>query len=546
MDDGYCPRTTMNITIADFLSRQALIRPEKEAIAYRDRSLTFEHLNREVDRVAAVLLDSGLKKGDRVAVFMEKSVEEAVSLLAAARCGGVFVDINHLLKAPQVEHVLHDSGSRFLFTTRQRMMTIAPVVGRCDELKTVILHGQGEVPQTDGREVLDRDAVPVDLAGKTVERIVETDIGAIIYTSGSTGMPKGVVLSHRNLVAGAESVAGYLENRPEDRILSVLPFSFDYGLNQLTTSLLSGATCVLMNYLFPNDILGAMEKHAATGLALIPPLWLQILQKEWDHKRFPQWRYLTNTGGRLPETTIRELRRRLPQTKIYPMFGLTEAFRATYLPPEEVDRRPTSIGKAIPNAEIWVLNEKGEHCRPGEEGELVQRGAHVALGYWNDPERTAERFKPNPFAPAELQMDEMVVFSGDRVKTDEDGFIYFIGRKDELIKTSGYRVSPTEVEEALYATGHVKHAAAFGIPDDIMGQVVVAVVSLRDGSSPEGSDLVASCAGALPTYMMPKRVDIWEELPLNPNGKIDRGEVRRRFFVEHNLESDHLAAAKNR
>ena len=523
----------MIITLSDCLRIKAQKTPDKEALVYRDRLITYADLDDEVDRVAAMLFDIGLAKNDRVAVFMEKSPEEAASLLAVSRAGGIFIDVNHLLKAPQVLHILLDSGTKFLFTTRQRYKVLAPVLNECTDLKYVILHGPGEIPGNIRVKVIDRGEWGSEKFRPLQSRIVETDVGAIIYTSGSTGNPKGVVLSHRNLVAGAESIATYLKNTPAEKILSVLTFSFDYGLNQLTTSLYIGATCVFMNYLFPNDILNVLEKESITGLGLIPPLWLQLLQKDWDHSRFPAWRYLTNTGGTLPESVVRELRRRLPNTRIYLMYGLTEAFRATYLPPEEVDRRPASIGKAIPNSEIWILNEKKEHCKPGEEGELVQRGAHVALGYWNDPERTRERFRPNPFAPSGLQMQEMVVFSGDRVKTDDDGYIYFIGRRDELIKTSGYRVSPTEVEEVLYSTGHVKHAAAFGIADDILGQVVAAVVSLRDGVTPEGIDLVADCSALLPTYMMPKRIDIWENLPLNPNGKIDRGGVRRRFLTEH-------------
>jgi acyl-coenzyme A synthetase/AMP-(fatty) acid ligase len=286
----------------------------------------------------------------------------------------------------------------------------------------------------------------------------------------------------------------------------------------------------LINYLGVNDILKAMEEESITGLGLIPPLWLQLLQHDWDDDRFPHWRYLTNTGGAMPEPAVRDFQRRLPDLKIYLMFGLTEAFRATYLPPDQVNNRPTSIGKAIPNAEIWVINENLEHCKPGEEGELVQRGAHVALGYWNDLERTRERFRPNPFAPHGLQIDEKVVFSGDRVRADKEGYIFFIGRRDEMIKTSGYRVSPTEIEEALYDTGKVKHAAAFGVPDKIQGQVVVAVVSLARGIHIDSKELITLCASTLANYMVPKQIDIWDNLPINSNGKIDLKSTMRQFM----------------
>ncbi|GAB4283039.1 MAG: acyl-CoA ligase (AMP-forming), exosortase A system-associated [Deferrisomatales bacterium] len=517
----------MRVTVADCLREQAQKRPEREALVHRGRRISYASLDAEVDRLAALLVEQGVRKGDRVAVYMEKGPEEASSLLAAARAGGVFVDVNHLLKPPQVEHILRDSGARVLLTTRQRLKALVDTLERCPDLAAVVVHGAGETPAL-GQATVERGPWAAEEVPFAPPRLTEVDLGAIIYTSGSTGKPKGVVLTHRNLLAGAESVSSYVENTPEDRILSVLPFSFDYGLNQLTCSLYVGCACVLLNYLVINDVLKALEAEAVTGLGLIPPLWLQLLQKEWDHTRFPHWRYLTNTGGAMPVHATRELRRRLPRTRIYLMYGLTEAFRGTYLPPEEVDRRPTSIGKAIPNAEIWVLNDRGEHCRPGEEGELVQRGAHVAQGYWNDPEKTAERFRPNPFAPPGVQFQEMVVFSGDRVKTDEEGYLYFVDRLDEMIKTSGYRVSPTEVEDALYATGLVEHAVAFGLPDEVLGQVVTAVVSPR---SPEATPeaLRQACAATLPNYMVPKTIDIWEKLPLNPNGKIDRKAVKGWF-----------------
>ena len=527
----------MFVTIADCLRAQAEQAAEREALAYRGRRISYGELEAEVVGLASLLLDQRLRKGDRVAVFLEKSPEEAASLLAISRAGGAFVDVNHLLKPPQVVHILNDCGARFLFTSRQRLAALVAGLDDCPALEGILLHGPGETPDISVRCVDRGERGTTDPPGPALPRLVETDLGAIIYTSGSTGKPKGVVLSHRNLLAGAESVSTYLGNTSEDRILSVLPFSFDYGLNQFTTSLYVGAACVLMNYLFPNDILKAMEAEAITGLGLIPPLWLQLLQAEWDQTRFPAWRYLTNTGGAMPEPATREFRRRLPKTKIFLMYGLTEAFRACYLPPELVDQKPTSIGKAIPNAELWVLNDEGQHCKPGEEGELVQRGAHVALGYCNDPQKTAERFKSNPFAPPALQAEERVVFSGDRVKTDEDGHIYFVGRRDEMIKTSGYRVSPTEIEEALYAMGLIEHAAAFGVPDGVLGQVVAAVVSVKGQLKPEPKELIAECAKTLPNYMVPKEIEIWENLPLNPNGKIDRPRVRETYMNRRDAET---------
>ena len=522
---------TLKITISDCLKEKALTSPDKEALVYKTLRLNYHVFDNQVEMLSQGLLELGLVKNERVAVYMEKSHQEAISILSANRAGGIFVDINPLLKAPQVEYILADSGARFLLTTRQRLQYLIKILPECSALEYIVLHGEGGDLATTTVSVVDRDQLCADVASKkaTFPIIVETDVASIIYTSGSTGKPKGVVLSQRNLMAGAESVSAYLENVSEDRILSVLPFSFDYGLNQLTCSLYVGCTCVLINYLLPNDILKSMEKEQITGLALIPPLWPKLLQKEWDQNRFPPWRYLTNSGGALPESVIAELSLRLPETGVYPMYGLTEAFRGTYMPAKEVAKRPTSMGKAIPNAEIWVLNEKGEHCQPGEPGELVQRGAHVALGYWNDPLKTAEIFKPNPFALSSVQMQEMVVYSGDRVKIDEEGYLYFIGRWDEMIKTSGYRVSPTEIEEALYSDSRIHHAVAFGLSDEALGQRIVVVVSVRDQQQLTLDELKKFCQSGLPNYMQPKVIEIWDDLPLNQNGKIDRKRVQAKY-----------------
>ena len=521
----------MRITVSHCLKKTAGIFPDKEALVHRDRRLTYKQFDQAVDLTASQLLDAAIKKNDRCAVYMEKSIEEAVSMFSANRVGGIFIDINHLHKKDQVHHILKDSGARFLFTTKQRLLQLENLMENCPELETVIVHGKGDTLDLFRLNVIERYQED-EGHNRLIQGVSlsDNDIAAIVYTSGSTGKPKGVILSHRNLVAGAESVASYLNNTRDDRILSVLPFSFDYGLNQLTTSVYTGATCVLINYLLLNDIFKAMKTESITGLGLIPPLWLQLLQKEWNFEDFPTWRYLTNTGGRMPETAVRELRKRLPHTKIFLMYGLTEAFRGTYLDPDQVDHRPGSIGKAIPNAEIMILNKEGKLCRPMEKGELVQRGAHVAQGYWNDSEKTVQMFKSHPFPLAGLQFEEKVVYSGDTVYKDQEGFIYYEGRTDELIKTSGYRVSPAEIEEAIYKTNKVKHAAVFGIPDGILGQVPVAAVSLKENMILDENELIQSCRKRLPNYMVPVKVVIYDELPLNPTGKLDRNKIKSDFL----------------
>src|SRR5690606_34818757 len=334
-------------------------------------------------------------------------------------------------------------------------------------------------------------------------------------------------LSHRNMVTGAKSVAQYLENRPGDTLLAVLPLSFDAGFSQLSTAFHAGARTVLLNYLLPRDVLKAVEREKVTGLTAVPPLWIQLSQLKWPETVTGHLRYIANTGGRMPLDTLTRLREMLPQTKPFLMYGLTEAFRATYLPPEEADRRPDSIGKAIPNADVIVLREDGSECAPNEPGELVQRGALVGMGYWNDPEKTAERFKPLPsHAPgrqAGLVLTELAVFSGDTVRRDEAGYLYFIGRRDEMIKTSGYRVSPTEVEEILYATRLVGECAAFGVAHDTLGQSITVIATPPAGGTLDTVALLAECRTRMPAYMVPTRIEVREgPLPRNPNGKIDR------------------------
>jgi acyl-CoA ligase (AMP-forming) (exosortase A-associated) len=331
------------------------------------------------------------------------------------------------------------------------------------------------------------------------------------------------VLSHRNLVAGAQSVASYLHNRADDRILSVLPLSFDYGLSQLTTAFLSGATAVLMNYLMPRDIVRMVARERITGLAAVPPLWIQLSQLTWPDAA--TLRYLTNSGGAMPRAVVTRLAELLPQAEIYLMYGLTEAFRSTYLPPSEVRRRPDSIGRAIPNAEVLVVRADGTPCAPDEPGELVHRGALVALGYWNDPVKTAERFRPAPARDGALPLPEIAVWSGDTVRMDAEGFLYYIGRSDDMIKVSGYRVSPTEIEEVIHDAGGVLEVAAVGLPHPVLGQsIAVAAVPLQAQGEPAGqAEIIDACRRALPAYMVPAHVELREEaLPRNPNGKIDR------------------------
>jgi acyl-CoA ligase (AMP-forming) (exosortase A-associated) len=438
------------------------------------------------------------------------------------------VPVNPIIRPRQVGYILADCDVRVLVTTADRLESLREEIERIDSLERVVVVGGAPaagLPEG-GRYTVslwenlssDRE-LPVSPA-------IDIDMGAILYTSGSTGKPKGVVLSHRNMLTGAESVSTYLGMTSDDVILSVLPLSFDAGFSQLTTSFAVGAHVVLVNYLLARDVVRLCAKHRVTGLTCVPPLWIQLVEQNWTAEASGRLRFFANTGGRMPKTTLDSLRSIFPAARPFLMYGLTEAFRSTYLDPAEVDRRPDSIGKAIPNAEILVVRPDGTECDPGEEGELVHRGALVALGYWNDPERTAERFKPLPGTEGAL-LPELAVWSGDSVVRDEEGFLYFVGRADEMIKTSGYRVSPTEIEEVAYATGLVRDAVALGVPDAQLGQRIVLLVSPIGDAELDPAEIKARFKKELPLYMLPKDVVVRPELPRSPNGKFDRNLLRQ-------------------
>ncbi|MBS0446997.1 MAG: acyl-CoA ligase (AMP-forming), exosortase A system-associated [Proteobacteria bacterium] len=493
--------------------------PDATALTAGGASLTYGGLDASVRAFAAGLIELGVTRGARVGIYLDKRFEFVVAAFGATAAGAVFVPLNPLLKPEQVAFILQDCDVRLLVTSPERLPLLAPVLPGCAGVQHVVVTD----PAPPGSDAIGWQQL-LGAAPRPGHRVIDTDMAAILYTSGSTGKPKGVVLSHRNMVAGAQSVASYLENRAGDTLLAALPLSFDAGFSQLTTAFHSGARVVLLNYLLPRDVLKALEREQVTGLTAVPPLYIQLAQLEWPAAIDATLRYFANTGGRMPRETLALLRRRVPSAKPFLMYGLTEAFRSTYLPPDEVDRRPDSIGKAIPNAEILVLRDDGTPCAADEPGELVHRGALVGMGYWNDPEKTAERYKLLPGREAGLQLPEYAVYSGDTVRRDAEGFLYFIGRRDEMIKTSGYRISPTEVEEVLYATKMVGECVAFGVEHPVLGQSIQVIATAPAGAATvDVASLIAQCKSRMPAYMVPASIDVrGGPLPRNPNGKIDR------------------------
>ena len=513
--------------------------PDAIALTQGDQHLAYGALHTLVQGVANGLMALGLERTVRVAVYLDKRVEMVATCFGSAAAGTVFVPLNPLLKPDQVGYILRDCGVRALVTSPDRLALLQAVLPACPELRHVVLTGHDEaVPAGGGSTPIVRWKEFIGAAPRAGHRVIDTDILSILYTSGSTGRPKGVVLSHRNMVAGAKSVAGYLGNHAGDTLLAALPLSFDAGFSQLTTAFHAGARVVLLNYLLPRDVLKAMDRERVTGLTAVPPLYIQLSGLEWPAGVDRHLRYFANTGGHMPRETLMALRQRVPSAKPFLMYGLTEAFRSTYLPPEQVDRRPDSIGRAIPNAEILVLREDGRECAPDEPGELVHRGALVGLGYWGDAEKTAERYKPLPSGvggrESGLVLPEIAVFSGDTVRRDAEGYLYFIGRRDEMMKTSGYRVSPTEVEEILYATKLVGECVAFGVDHASLGQAIQVIATAPDGSDALAVDkLLAECKRQMPAYMVPQGfMAARGPLPRNPNGKIDRKLLATRWVEQ--------------
>ncbi|AUX70968.1 acyl-CoA ligase (AMP-forming), exosortase A system-associated [Porphyrobacter sp. HT-58-2] len=476
-------------------------RGEAPALVLKASTLNHNQLRQRVGQLAMWLTDMLPEPGARVASWAAKGELTCLLPLAAARAGLVHVPVNPLLKRAQVAHILADSGARLLIGTGSRLASLEP-----GDLPP----GCAALGESEALQMADR------FGALGPSRLDPSELAAILYTSGSTGKPKGVMLSHANMWLGAVSVAHYLGLAGDDVTLAVLPLSFDYGQNQLLSTWYAGGCVVPLDFLFPKDVAKACAKHGVTTLAAVPPLWVQLTEIEWPAEAAKPLRRLTNSGGALTVELVRSLRAMFPDARLFPMYGLTEAFRSTFLDPALVDRHPTSMGKAIPFAEILVVNDAGDIAADGEEGELVHCGPLVAQGYWQDAERTAERFKP---APAASQYGGMAVFSGDRVKRDADGLLYFAGRRDAMIKSAGNRISPQEIEEAALATGFAVEAVALAVPHARLGQAVHLVVR----GDPEGAEALAKqLQRDLPNFMQPQHIHWREAMPLNPNGKIDR------------------------
>ena len=486
--------------IAWLLSHAGRIFPQRAAILDDGAATSFADLAALASAYTSGLLRAGLKPGDRVGILLPRGAEAAAAFFGVTGAGGIAVLINELYMARQIDHVLAHSGAEVLITELDLVLSLT----RDLEFPGIRL-------------------TPADLRehqpGTPVARL-PNDAAQLVYTSGSTGQPKGVLVSHGNLWAGARIVADYLGIRSDDRIASVLPFGFVYGFNQLTCCLVTGATLVIERGGLAQDLSVSLEKHCISVLAAVPPLWLQLLQAPaFTEAPLPSLRTITCAGGRLPPEAVLALRKVQPQAKLFLMYGLSEVFRSTFLPPDEVEAFPGSMGRAIPHAQVFVVREDLTVCEPGEVGELVHRGPTVALGYWNDPQSTEKVFRAGPLPGLGVPAGERVVFSGDFVREDDSGRLFYVGRRDHVIKTLGYRISPDEVADVIHASGQVIDVVVLGEPDAVRGQRVVAVVALQSGGSIPA--IKRHCGRELPRYMQPARFVVLDALPRGPAGKYD-------------------------
>lgn len=492
--------------------------PGKEALVYADTRLTYLELDQAANRLAHALRSVGIGRGDRVVILLENSVESVVSVYGVLKAGGVFMVLHPGFKHDKLALLMGDAEPAAIITDAPRLKELGELPGQTPSLRCLVMaDGSGEAPN---------DTVRVinwpDLAGypsfRPENRTIDLDLAALIYTSGSTGRPKGVMCSHRNMVSVNASVNRYLKNTGDDVILTVLPLAFGYGLYQLFLAASVGAKVVLeKGFAFPARTVAIMEREKVTALPGVPTFYALLLKYPELLKRdLPHLRYMTNAAAALPTAHLRQLREAFPHVQFFSMYGQTECKRVSYMPPEEVDRRPASVGIAIPNTEVYVVDEEGHRLPPGEVGELVVRGSHVMQGYWRAPELTEQRFRPGPLP------GERVLHTGDLFKMDEDGYLYFVARKDDIIKSKGEKVSPREIENAVCQMEGVSEAAVVGVPDPILGQAVKLVVVLNSGSSLTEREIKGYCAKKLDDYMLPKYVEIVEELPRTENGKVDK------------------------
>ena len=507
--------------VQHLLEKGATLWPEEVALVCGQKRITYAQLDAEANRLAHALRQSGVERGDRVVILLENSIEVAVSLFAIVKAGAIFMVLHPTMKHGRFAVIMDDAEPVALITDQGRMKEQLGVVASAPSLRCVVWADSRSHSINDRIRTLNwsdlvsyQDTPPSCMS-------IEEDLATIVYTSGSTGQPKGVMCTHANMIAATSSVNAYLKNTAEDVILNVLPLSFGYGLYQIFLALQVGAKVVIeRNFAFPARTISVLEEEGITALPAVPTFFALLLKYPDLLKRdFPKLRYITNAASALPKNHLQQIRAAFPRATFFSMYGQTECKRVSYLPPEELDRRPASVGIGIPNSEVYIVDEQGQRLPPGEVGELVVRGPHVMQGYWRSPELTEQRFQST------CVKGERLLFTGDLFKMDEEGFLYFVSRKDDIIKCKGEKVSPVEVEHVVCALEGVAEAAVVGVPDLVLGQAIRLFVVRREGSVITEREVRTYCARTLEDYMVPKYIDFVQELPRTENGKISRSQL---------------------
>ena len=504
-----------------FLINDAEKYPDKEALVFNEQRLTYSEINNKSTQLANSLLEMGLSRHDRVIIYLDNSIETIISILGVLKAGGAFVVLNPLIKSSKFDYIIKDSGAKIIITHSRKYDVVLEAINFHNKDKKIIWIGSAidDVNNFGFNELI--ECQPINASKKLkfqMEKIIDYDLAALIYTSGSTGEPKGVISSHHNMISAARSIIEYLENSPEDIILNVLPLSFDYGLYQMIMSILFGGKLILeTSFMFPLKILQAIEDENVTGFPIVPTIVALLLKmKELERYKLNSLRYISNTGAAFPIPHIQKFNKLFPHVKIFSMYGLTECKRISYLPSDQIQKRPGSVGKAIPNCEVFILDENGNEVQQGEIGELAVRGSNVMRGYWNSPELTQKVYKPGKI------QGETLLFTGDLFRQDEDGFLYFLGRKDDMIKSKGERISPKEIENKLCEIPGVAEAAVIGVPDEILGQAIKAFIVKKESNSIDQNYILQFCLRNMESFMVPKFVEFISELPKSPNGKVDK------------------------
>lgn len=509
--------------VSDLLAHSARRFPDKVALVCDGQRLTYKEIEASCNQIAHGLIDLGIEPGDRVAMWLPNSVETILAIFGILKAGAIFTVINSSTKLDKLTYVLNNCTASGLFAPSKSKSEVDRLLELVPSLKFAAMCGKQRTQSTkraDSR-ILDFGFHKTYDTTAPAKTTIDIDLACLIYTSGSTGDPKGVMSTHANMVFAASSIIQYLENTPDDIVIDVLPLSFDYGLYQLIMVFMFGGTLVLeRSFAYPAAILKRITEERVTGLPGVPTVFALMLQLDLTKFDLSSLRYLTNTAAALPVEHIQRLRDAFPWTRLYSMYGLTECKRTLYLPPEQLNHRPGSVGIAIPGTEVWIEDEDGTRLGPEQVGELVVRGSHVMQGYWNAPELTAQRYRPGRY-PA-----ERFLYTGDLFKMDSEGYLYFVARKDDIIKSRGEKVAPKEVESAIYQLEGVVEVAVIGTPDPLLGEAIKAFVVTREDMQLNEQDVLRHCRQHLEDFMIPKQIEFMSSLPKTSSGKIKKTGLR--------------------